>query len=93
MLNETPQPAIAVEALTKRYKTVTAVDGISFRIEPNSITGLLGGNGAGKTTTIGMILGLILPTAGRMQVLGHAPSPLADTVPPRGYRSTRQTVE
>jgi len=71
MLNETPHPAIEVEALTKRYKAVTAVDGISFQIEAGSITGILGGNGAGKTTTIGMILGLILPTAGRMRVLGH----------------------
>jgi ABC-2 type transport system ATP-binding protein len=71
MLNEMPQPAIAVEALTKRYKAVTAVDNIDFNIRAGSITGILGGNGAGKTTTIGMILGLILPTSGRIHVLGH----------------------
>ena len=42
-----------------------------FRIARGSITGLLGGNGAGKTTTIAMIMGLVLPTSGRIQVLGH----------------------
>ena len=63
-------PAIDVDGLTKIYKQVTAVDGISFAIPRGSITGLLGGNGAGKTTTIGMLLGLILPTAGAIRVLG-----------------------
>ncbi len=64
------RPAISVSRLTKIYKTATAVDGISFAIPRGSITGLLGGNGAGKTTTIAMIMGLVLPTAGRVQVLG-----------------------
>ncbi len=63
-------PAIEVNRLTKTYKEVTAVDGVSFAIRQGSITGLLGGNGAGKTTTIGMLLGLILPTAGSIRVLG-----------------------
>jgi ABC-2 type transport system ATP-binding protein len=62
--------AIEVVHLTKFYKTTRAVDDVSFRIERGSITGLLGGNGAGKTTTIAMIMGLVLPTAGRIQVLG-----------------------
>src|ERR1700693_1451207 len=62
--------AIEVAHLVKLYKTTRAVDGISFRIARGSITGLLGGNGAGKTTTIAMIIGLVLPTAGRIQVLG-----------------------
>ena len=48
----------------KRYKTATAVDGISFALPRGSITGLLGGNGAGKTTTIAMIMGLVTPTSG-----------------------------
>src|SRR4029450_4301353 len=68
---ETP-PAIEVAHLTKLYKTTRAVDDISFRIARGSVTGLLGGNGAGKTTTIAMIMGLVLPTSGRGQVLGHA---------------------
>jgi len=64
-------PAIAVENLSKVFKSATAVDRISFEIAQGSITGLLGGNGAGKTTTIGMIMGLILPTSGEVRVLGH----------------------
>src|SRR6266404_7797596 len=63
--------AIEVAHLTKLYKTTRAVDDVSFRIACGSITGLLGGNGAGKTTTIAMIMGLVLPTSGRIQVLGH----------------------
>ncbi|ABQ39503.1 putative ABC transporter, ATP-binding protein [Bradyrhizobium sp. BTAi1] len=58
--------------LTKIYKTATAVDGISFAIRRGSITGLLGGNGAGKTTTIAMIMGLVQPTSGQVEVLGHS---------------------
>jgi ABC-2 type transport system ATP-binding protein len=64
--------AIEVEHLVKVYKTTRAVDDISFSIARGSITGLLGGNGAGKTTTIAMIMGLVLPTSGRVQVLGCA---------------------
>ena len=64
--------AIDVVHLIKIYKTTRAVDDLTFRIARGSITGLLGGNGAGKTTTIAMIMGLVLPTSGRVQVLGHA---------------------
>ncbi|MHB8886442.1 MAG: ABC transporter ATP-binding protein [Methylovirgula sp.] len=63
-------PAIEVAHLTKVFDGVTAVDDIAFAIACGSITGLLGGNGAGKTTTIGMLMGLILPTAGTVRVLG-----------------------
>src|SRR5450631_1913989 len=62
--------AIEVAHLVKFYKTTRAVDDISFRIARGSVTGLLGGNGAGKTTTIAMIMGLVLPTSGRIQLLG-----------------------
>src|ERR1700741_3717060 len=62
---------IEVARLVQLYKTTRAVDDISFRIARGSITGLLGGNGAGKTTTIAMIMGLVLPTEGRVRVLGH----------------------
>ena len=64
------EPAIAVTALTKSFGDVEAVRGISFEIARGSITGLLGGNGAGKTTTIAMILGLITPSSGAINVLG-----------------------
>src|SRR6516162_11512762 len=68
-----PSGPAAIEAahLVKRYKKTLAVDDISFSIARGSITGLLGGNGAGKTTTIAMIMGLVLPTSGRVRVLGH----------------------
>lgn len=63
-------PAIAVSGLTKRYGPVTAVDNVSFAIDAGSITGLLGGNGAGKTTTIAMLLGLVSPDEGEIEILG-----------------------
>jgi ABC-2 type transport system ATP-binding protein len=66
-----PEPApIAVDHLVKVYKTGTAVADISFTLARGSVTGLLGGNGAGKTTTIATIMGLVLPTSGRVSVLG-----------------------
>jgi ABC-2 type transport system ATP-binding protein len=66
-----PAPApISIERVVKIYRTIPAVDGISFTLAPGSITGLLGGNGAGKTTTIAMIMGLTMPTSGRVTVLG-----------------------
>jgi len=64
-------PVIEVEGLAKRFKTVTAVDGVSFAIFGGQITGLLGGNGAGKTTTISMLLGLLVPSAGSIRVFGE----------------------
>lgn len=64
-------PAIHVEGLVKRFGAVTAVDGVSFDVARSSAVGLLGGNGAGKTTTIAILLGLILPTAGVVEMLGE----------------------
>jgi ABC-2 type transport system ATP-binding protein len=63
--------AIDVQGLTKRYGDTLAVDDISFSLGAGRVVGLLGGNGAGKTTTISMLLGLLVPTAGRITVLGH----------------------
>lgn len=64
----------SVKALFRRtYKTVHAVDGLSFEIEPGEIVGFLGPNGAGKTTTLKMLSGLIYPTAGQVRVLGFVP--------------------
>ncbi len=63
--------AIQVQGLTKRYGDVTAVDGITFSVASGGTLGLLGGNGAGKTTTIAILLGLLIPTAGSIRILGH----------------------
>src|ERR1700736_1216127 len=81
-------PAVEVQRLTKVYKTTRAVDGIDFALAPGSITGLLGGNGAGKTTTIAMIMGLVLPTSGRIQVLGCSmPGQSADVLGRMNFES------
>jgi ABC-2 type transport system ATP-binding protein len=61
---------VAVKNLTKVYGAVTAVDHISFTLQPRSTVALLGGNGAGKTTTIAMLLGLVVPTSGEVRVFG-----------------------
>ena len=61
---------VAVRDLTKIYGDVTAVDHISFTVEPSTTVALLGGNGAGKTTTIAMLLGLVIPSAGEVRVFG-----------------------
>ncbi len=62
--------AILTDNLAKHYGDSIAVDGISFAVAAGSITGLLGGNGAGKTTTIGMTMGLVSPSGGRVSVFG-----------------------
>ncbi len=77
LANAAPRPnassmdAIRVAGLTKRYGATTAVDGLSFALGRGETLGLLGGNGAGKTTTIAMLLGLLIPSAGSIHVLGH----------------------
>jgi ABC-type multidrug transport system ATPase subunit len=63
--------AIVARGLTKKYKQVTAVNNLDMDIPRGTVYGFLGPNGAGKTTTIRMLLGLIEPTAGSAQVLGH----------------------
>lgn len=62
--------AIRVKDLQKRFTNVHAVRGLDFDVRRGEIVGLLGGNGAGKTTTIGMLLGLVAPSAGSMELLG-----------------------
>ncbi len=64
------QSILSVQSLRKNYGFTTAVDGISFEVRPNEIVGLLGPNGAGKTTTINMILGVLEPTEGLIQIEG-----------------------
>jgi ABC-2 type transport system ATP-binding protein len=66
-------PVLEVNGLTKRYGDFVAVDDVSFSIYRGETVGVLGPNGAGKTTTIHMILGLVTPTAGTVQILGRDP--------------------
>ncbi len=62
---------IEVRELRKRYGDIEALAGVSFAVARGATTALLGGNGAGKTTTISMLLGVLLPSAGTIRVLGH----------------------
>jgi len=57
--------------LVKRFGSIVAVDGLDLEVRRGEVVGLLGPNGAGKSTTIGMVLGLITPTAGTAEVLGR----------------------
>jgi ABC-2 type transport system ATP-binding protein len=73
---------IEVRGLTKRYGEKTAVDGLTFTVQPGVVTGFLGPNGAGKSTTMRMVLGLDRPTAGTATVdgrpYGDHPAPLTE---------------
>ncbi len=62
---------IETRQLTKRYGTLTAVDSITFKVEPGRVLGFLGPNGAGKSTTMKMIAGFLAPTSGSVLVCGH----------------------
>ncbi len=62
---------IETRQLTKRYGDLTAVDNISFKLEPGRVLGFLGPNGAGKSTTMKMLAGFLAPTSGSAQVCGH----------------------
>lgn len=66
-----PMAAVTVAHLTKRFGDVAAVDDLSFTVRRGETVALLGGNGAGKTTTLSMLLGLLLPTSGRIRIFGH----------------------
>ncbi|MGE5261959.1 MAG: ABC transporter ATP-binding protein [Acidobacteriota bacterium] len=69
-----PGVAGAVKALFRpRYEAKTAVDGISFSVEPGEIVGYIGVNGAGKSTTIKMLTGILVPSGGSVRVLGRDP--------------------
>ena len=73
---------IEVDGLTKKYGDKTAVDGLSFTVEPGIVTGFLGPNGAGKSTTMRVIAGLDAPTCGTVRVNGEsyqaATAPMAE---------------
>ena len=70
MLSDSSTPVIALDHLVKSFASANAVNGISFSVAKGEVVGLLGGNGAGKTTTIGMIMGLVTPSSGSVQVFG-----------------------
>jgi ABC-2 type transport system ATP-binding protein len=72
--------SIEVRNLTKVFGRQTAVDDISFDIEPSKVTGFLGPNGAGKSTTLRMILGLVAPTSGEASLLGRRYAELNDPI-------------
>jgi ABC-2 type transport system ATP-binding protein len=63
-------PIIKVDKLTKKFKSLTAVDGISFSVDEGEVFGFLGPNGAGKTTTISILCTLLSPTAGSAAITG-----------------------
>lgn len=83
-------PAILVRGLTRRFGDFTAVDAISFAVQPGEVFGFLGANGAGKTTAIKMLIGLLEPTEGEARVAGHDVRTEPDEVRRRiGYMSQR----
>src|ERR1700760_4130443 len=63
---------IEVRGLTRRYGPTTAVDGLTFAVEPGTVTGFLGPNGSGKSTTMRMIIGLDTPDAGQAWIGGQS---------------------
>ena len=67
----TQHSRVEVQDLTKQFGSLTAVDHLSFSVEPGRITGFLGPNGAGKTTTLRMLLGLVRPTSGTATIGGQ----------------------
>jgi ABC-2 type transport system ATP-binding protein len=69
-MDTVPRSAVELSGLTRRFKSLTAVDHLSFEVRPRSIFGLLGTNGAGKTTVIKMLTTLLPPTSGTASVAG-----------------------
>jgi ABC-2 type transport system ATP-binding protein len=83
-------PAVIANNLTKRFGDFTAVDGVTFEVQHGEIFGFLGPNGSGKTTTIRMMLGLMNPTSGSVDVLGMQVDGDTGKIRPRvGYMSQR----
>ena len=68
---------LELAGLTKRFGAISAVDGLTARVEPGQVTGFLGPNGAGKTTSLRMLLGLVRPTSGTATIGGKRYTDLA----------------
>src|SRR5664279_4788705 len=76
------EAAVATLGLTKRFGHQVAVDTLDLHVPRGAVYGFLGPNGSGKTTTIRMLLGLVTPTAGRVELLGRAiPDGASDVLP------------
>lgn len=69
---------VTIKNLTKTFDKITAIDNLSLEIEKGKITGLIGADGAGKTTLIRLIIGLLLPDSGNIEVLGQNPTSLRE---------------
>jgi ABC-2 type transport system ATP-binding protein len=83
-------PTVSARGLTKRFDDFTAVDQVDFDVHPGEIFGFLGPNGSGKTTTIRMMLGLMRPTEGTVEVMGMPVDGDTSAIRPRvGYMSQR----
>jgi ABC-2 type transport system ATP-binding protein len=83
-------PAIQARDLTRRFDGFTAVDAITFQVEPGEVFGFLGANGAGKTTAIRMLIGVLQPTSGSATVAGYDIRTQAEQVRRRiGYMSQK----
>ena len=94
-------PALESFGLSKRFGLVVALDGVDLRVEPGSVCGVIGPNGAGKTTLLRLLLGLVRPDGGRIEVFGRPPAPAAGMDGVAGfveeprfypYLSARQTL-
>jgi ABC-2 type transport system ATP-binding protein len=85
-----PDTAIELTGLTRRFGTVTAVDGLDLAIPRGELFGLVGPDGAGKTTTLRMLAGVLRPTAGEARVAGHSIAREPEAVKPHiAYMSQR----
>ncbi|GAB4484600.1 MAG: ABC transporter ATP-binding protein [Anaerolineales bacterium] len=88
-----PFPVIYVDELTRKFGSFTAVDHVSFEVNPGEIVGYLGPNGSGKTTTIRILLGLLAPTSGSATVLGFDSFRQTEEVRARaGYMSQKFAI-
>src|SRR5256885_2601987 len=94
-----PEMAIQTQKLTRRFGSLTAVDGVDLQVTAGQFFGFLGPNGAGKSTTIKILTGLLAPTSGSIELLGvdFAANPVEVKrqigVVPEGMRSEEHTSE
>src|SRR5512146_2562494 len=87
---DNPALPLEVQGLTKKFGRFTAVDHVSFTVQPGAVLGYLGPNGSGKTTTIRMLCGLMAPTEGTARILGIDVTQKPEAVKPNiGYMSQK----